>query len=254
MLIRSSVLSTIKLCPQRAHFSYDLGLVSKNAKPSIDLVFGTIVHKSIELFHKQSKEAALEYLHEVEFEQTNAKSRLKAITLFNSYVETEPLDLIDYEKDFTFKIGKHVWKGRFDGVANLFDSLYIVDHKTTNPYFLSTKPDDQFIAYWMGGRIFYHEVKGVIVNSLDPASLVVKRIIVSYTKDEFEHWRDETKLLLAFYQRCFNVGIFPKTPKACIAYGRQCPFRILCTSPPEVHERIIERYYDVSVEKKEKNW
>lgn len=254
MLIRSSVLSEIKLCVQRAYYTYELGLVPKRAKPSVDLIFGSLVHKAIEIYHKESREASYAYIKDYVFEETNLKNKRKAVTLLEIYNRQDPLNLIENEKDFTFKIGKHIWKGRFDGVAEHFSQIYVVEFKTTNPYFLTHKPNDQFVAYWGGGRIFYRNVAGVILVDLDPKSLVVSRSVISFTRDEFLKWREETKLVISYYQRCITAKKFPKTPSACKSYGRNCPFLILCTAQEEIHDRIIEEYFDVSKEQKEKSW
>lgn len=254
MLLRSSVLSEIKLCVRRAYYTYELGLLPKDAKPSVDLDFGKAVHKALEIYHKESKEAAYAYLKDCVFEETNLKNKRKAALLLEIFIRQGPLKLIENEKEFTFKIGKHVWKGRFDGIAEHFNELYVVEYKTTNPYFLIHKPNDQFIAYWGGGRIFYRDIAGVLLIDLDPKSLTVNRSIVSFTRDEFLRWREETKQVISYYQRCLTAKKFPKTPGACKSYGRNCPFLILCTAQEEIHDRIIEDYFIVSKELKEKSW
>ena len=254
MLIRSSVLSEIKLCVQRAYYTYELGLVSKKAKPSVDLVFGSIIHKAIEIYHKESREVAYAFLRSCNFEETNLKNKRKAVLLLEIYIRQNGFKYIAVERNFSFKIGKHVWKGRFDGIVEYNGELYVVEYKTTNPYFLIHKPNDQLIAYWAGGRISYQNVAGVILISIDPRSLTVNRTVVSFTWDEFLEWREETKLVISYYQRCLTAKKFPKTGGACKSYGRNCPFLILCTAQEEIREKIIEEYFDVSKEHKEKSW
>jgi len=255
MVIRSSVLAEFKLCPRRAHYAYDLGLFRKGGRPSVDLVFGKAVHKAVEIFHKVgSLDSALQALNDFDIPPDRDKNIDRARLLVTMYVQGKPLTLVESEKDFSFKIGRHVWKGRFDGIADVNGALYVVEHKTTKPFYLQTKPNDQFIAYWGGARITNKDVQGVIINNFDVERCEVRRILVSFSWEEFQRWREETKLVLSFYQRCKTSGIFPKSPFACKAYGRECSYRILCTADLETRKRIIEDFFETNQEAVDLSW
>jgi len=254
VIVRSSFLAEMKLCFARAHYAYDLGLVLKGGGKNPDLLFGTAIHKAIEKFHKEGKEEALAFLQDMEFPQHGVKNRINAITLLNMYVASKPPKLLVAEKDFTFKIGRHEWRGRFDGIAKVNGELYVVEHKTTKPYYLQFKPNDQFISYWAGAKVYFSEVAGILINSLDPHRLEVNRYLITFTLDELKRWRQETKLLLSFYTLCTTKGVFPKSPFACKAFGRDCPYTPLCKADPSQKQLIIDRCYNISREQKELDW
>lgn len=233
---------------------YDLGLVLKGGGANPDLFFGSAVHKAIELYHKKGKDEAVEYLMGLDFPSHGVKCKTNAITLLNMYEASKPPKLLVAEKNFTFRIGRHEWRGRFDGIAKVNGALYVIEHKTTKPYYLQFKPNDQFISYWMGARVYFSDVAGVLVNSLDPQRLEVNRYLVSFNTDELEQWREETKLLLSFYSLCSTKGVFPKTPSACKAFGRDCPYLPLCKADSSQKQLIINRCYNISREQKELAW
>jgi len=255
MLIRSSVLAEFKLCPARAHYAYDLGLVRKGAKPSPDLIFGKAIHKAVEVFHKTgSLDEALQALKDFTFPPHKDKTFERAQILVTMYVQGNPLNIVEPEKDFSFKIGRHTWKGRFDGIAEVNGALYVAEHKTTKPFYLQTKPNDQFISYWAGAKITNKDVQGVIINNFDVERCEVRRILVSFSWEEFERWREETKMVLSFYQLCKTRKTFPKVPSSCLAYSRECPYRILCNAEPSIHERIIADFFDINLEARDLSW
>ena len=254
MIVRSSFLSEMKLCKARAHYMYDLGLVKKSDGVNPDLFFGSAIHKAIETYHKVGFAAAKEFLEGQTFQYHPKKTPSAAMTLLELYVASKPPKLLVAEKNFSFKIGRHEWRGRFDGIAKVDGSLFVIEHKTTSPYYLLLKPNDQFISYWAGARVYFSEVAGVLINSLDPSRLEVNRYLVTYTPEELEAWREETKLLLSFYQLCRTKGVFPRTPSACKAYGRDCPYLPLCNSHISMQQMIIDRCYNVCREQKELDW
>ena len=254
MIVRSSFLSEMKLCIARAHFMYDLGLVRTGGSPNPDLFFGSAMHKAIEIFHKQGLREAKIHLNELVFPPHGKKTLGCAISLIEIYAASKPPKLLVAEKDFTYKIGHHEWKGRFDGIAKVNNSLYVVEHKTTNPFYLLMKPNDQFISYWAGARIYFDDVAGVLINSLDPARREVNRYLITFSVEELEEWREETKLLLSFYSLCKTKGAFPKTPSACKAFSRDCPYLPICTATSGQKQLVIDRCYNVCREQKELDW
>lgn len=254
MIVRSSFFSEMKLCLMRAHCMYDLGLRKAGVRRNPDLAFGSLIHKAIELFHKRGRDSASAYIYNATLPPHGKKTLATAAALVNMYISSKPPKLLVAEKDFTFKIGRHTWKGRFDGIVKINGAFYVVEHKTTSPYYLLMKPNDQFISYWAGARTYFPEVAGVLINSLDPTRIEVNRFLITFNEDELERWREETKLFLSFYTLCTTKGIFPKTPSACKAYGRDCPYLPLCTSNPSQIQYIIDRCYNIDRVQKELDW
>jgi len=250
MKIRSSAFAAFKRCPRFYYYAYLLGLSSKKKPKTNDLYFGTKLHKAIELYHKKDFNAGLlvwdEYDNEFSGEDKNP---VVGRILYEKYVE-DPLDLVCTEREFTIHIGSHKWGGRFDGIANVNGLLYVVDHKTTRWEFRQTKPNDQFVSYYLGGKVFYHDVNGLIVNEFNVRTKSINRIIVSYHPDEVIDWIDETKAVISYMVRCTNTGIFPKTPD-CFKYNRECKYRMLCNSSNIMARRLIESQFVVNKQQKE---
>ena len=246
MIIRSSMLSEMKGCFRKCYYKYTLGLIPSKSKPNVDLLFGKVVHKAIQILHTEGKDAADDFLSVVRFPvSTNKKNRATAKILFNSYAMS-PMNIVAVEKPFSFSIGKHTWKGRFDGIIEVRNALYVADHKTTQAYFLLSKPNDQFISYWKGAKINGYDVQGVVLNHLDPVNFTCSRKLIGFTEKEFRVWREETKVYLSTYQRCLTTEVVPKNPSHCLSYGKKCPYFILCTADEATCEVVKKKFYKIN--------
>ena len=246
MIIRSSMMGTFKSCPTKYKYIYVDGL--RRAKPDNEaenphLYFGSALHKAIELYHQEGKEAADKVWVEYDKRCATAKKNPRiGKSLMRRYAEN-PLEPICLEKDFQFNIGNHVWQGRFDMIVEYGGMKMVVDHKTTSFGFDQLKPNDQFTAYYLGAKIYYKDIEGVIVQVLNVSNGKIDRLIINYSEAEIEEWREETKLMLAHITRCTNSGVFPKS-KTCSYWGKACQFKILCTSPPAARERWAQTQFN----------
>lgn len=255
MKLRSTQISTFKQCPSRAYYRYERGLRKKSYGVSIDLEFGKMLHEAIENFHKfEDVNSGLEVINEWELPFHKVKNQNTGRALYLKYTRENPVEVLSFEKEFSFKIGNHDWFGRFDGIGKYNDNLYVLEHKTTNPRFLQTKPNDQFIAYWAGAMIFYHDIAGLMINSLDPSKIHFERHFVNFSMDEFYEWRDEMKVVAEYYARCKGKGKFPRYPQSCTMYNRLCPFHEICCEPEVSREVIIQALYEVDEEALNLSW
>lgn len=256
MILRSSFVKDVKNCPAKACYKYELGLVpiTKTKSGRNDLDFGRLVHNSIEVYHSDGQDAALDVIEESDFHETQRKNRSTAKALIRNYILTNHVEMISMEKSFQFKIGSHTWQGRFDGIGIYQGGKWVIEHKTTNPYYLQTKPNDQFIAYWLGAMIYYQDIEGVLINNLDCDKLKVNRIPVRFSKEEKEEWIDEMKMTAESYKRCKTKGIFPRNEQACFMYNSQCPYLPLCSEVEGTRQIIIERCYEVNEKIKNLAW
>jgi len=258
MIFRSSMLSTFKSCPAKCCYKYELGLVPYGVKrKKNDLEFGSLVHNGIERYHLSGDDlgAALEFMENEDIPETRRKNKTTAQALVKKYAATNEVKMIEVEKLFQYPIGDHTWMGQFDGIGEWNGELWVIEHKTTNPEYLQFKPNDQFIAYYIGANILYgNEVKGVLIDNLNCDKLDVKRTPVTFNKDETEEWKDEMAATAEVYMTYKKLGIFPKNAGGCMAYNSKCTFMPLCTEPEGSRGIIQERCYVVNENYKKLQW
>lgn len=256
MILRSSMVKDIKNCPARAAYKYELGIVpiAKGKGKRNDLDFGKLVHEMIETFHLESYDKALEKIDSFDLSETKRKNKGVAKILLQKYVQKTTVEIIALEKSFNFKIGSHTWQGRFDGIGLFNGALWVIEHKTTNPFYLQFKPNDQFLAYWLGSRVYYPDVAGILINNLDCDKLEVNIIPVTFNDVERDEWIDEMKITAENYKRCKTKGIFPRNEQACFMFNSQCPYLPLCREPEGPREMIQSRCYEVNEKLKNLAW
>lgn len=258
MILRSSLVHDFKQCPAKVCYKYEMGLTpirtGATGQTKNDLEFGRLIHEAIEKFHLTDLSTALDYINQNSIVETKRKNLRTAKALIKAYATSTSLEMESLEKDFTFKVGSHTWKGRFDGTGFFQGKRWVAEHKTTNPFYLLTKPADQFIAYWIGALVHYQEVEGVLINSLDVDKLEVTQYPVTFTWEEKEEWREETKLLAETYKRYRTKGVFPRYPGACLSYNSMCPYIPLCSEPEGNRQIIMDRCYEVNESMKNLEW
>lgn len=253
MIARNSQIEAFKFCPRLANFTYDMGLRIKGDSVNPDLFFGKAIHKGTEFVHKHSLSDALDMLGTLSWPQHKTKTLGRARALIKLYAVDNPVQIIATERNFQFKIGSHIWKGRFDGVGDYQVERWVVENKTTVPYYLRLKPNDQLISYFIGGKVYYKKLKGVYINNFDVAKVTIHRIPLRVTKEEVDAWLSEIKLVLEHYSRCRTRGSFPAGP-SCIMYNRECVFRKICTIEPSVQSTIIKKCFTVNQKQKDLDW
>ena len=254
MILRSSMVSDFKSCPAKAAYKYEVGITPIQSGRSNDLEFGSLVHQAIEIYHNHSLDEAVSLIENSGMSETRRKNRSTAKALLKTYVSTNSVQMERTESSFSFKIGSHTWQGRFDGIGWYNGGRWVLEHKTTQPNYLILKPNDQFVAYWLGGFIYYHDIQGVLVNSLDCDKLQVTRYPVTFSRDEKEEWITEMKALAETYKRYRSKGIFPRNPGACFAFNRLCPYYPLCQEPDSSRQVIVEKCYQENSFVKNMEW
>jgi hypothetical protein len=256
MILRSSMVRDIKTCLAKAAYKYVLGIVplSKGKGIRNDLDFGKLMHFSIETYHTEGYDKAVRVIEDTIFHETKRKNKHVAKVLLQKYTEKTTVEMISLEKPFRFKIGSHTWEGRFDGIGRFNGKLWVIEHKTTNPFYLQTKPNDQFIAYWLGAKVYYRQVSGVLINNLDCDKLEVNIIPVTFSDVEKDEWIDEMKMTAEHYKRCLTKGIFPRNEASCYMYNSMCPYLPLCSEPEGPREMVQSRCYEVNEKLKNLAW
>lgn len=258
MLVRSSSFITYKECERKAYFAYESGLV-RRGKVHIDLLFGSTVHDALDLFKKtEDLKDAFALIDSIDWPPHKTKKPNIAKTFIRMYANKGYMkNQILSEREFSFSIGSHTWQGRWDGIDSLPDGLYVEEDKTTNPRFFQFKPNDQLIAYYKGACArFGDQVKGVVVNDFDVEKVDIVRRFVRFSQEEVDRWEQETIFKIDQYEYSRTHNIWPQRGSACLLYGidHPCNFQMLCTSPVNTLQTMIEKCYAVNQEHKELRW
>lgn len=256
MILRSSVLTEFKTCPAKCFYKYELGLVPLSQGQRNDLAFGKLIHESIETFHETSSlDSAMDYIRDKDIRETKAKNKQTAKSLIKSYVIDNPVEMEEVEYEFSFPIGDYTWQGRLDGKGKYRGGKWVVEHKTTNPFYLNLKPNDQLISYLIGAEETFDEnIDGILVTNLDCDTLKVTYYPVTFNEEEKLEWKEETRLIADVYETYKSRGMFPRNPSSCMAYNRLCPYHVLCSEPEGSRTNIMERCFETNKEVKNLEW
>jgi hypothetical protein len=257
MIIRSSPFSTFKECPRKAYFMYELGLV-RGGSPSIDLLFGYIVHDGVDMLNKTGDlKDAFALIDQIQWPPAKKKTPGLAKTFLKLYIKKQiGIQKILSERDFRFFIGHHEWRGRWDGIDLLTEGLFVEENKTTRPRFFQPKPNDQLISYYKAGRLrFGDEVKGILINDFDVDKADIKQQFVRFTNEEVDLWEQETYQILNTYEAYRHTEVWPQHPSSCLLYGIDypCPYIPLCSSPITA-SHLQEKLFVVNQEAIDLSW
>lgn len=262
MIVRSSFFSSIKECPLKAHYTYDLGLI-RHGGFNEDTYFGARLHDAIDIYNKTTDvEDSINYINSLDWPITSRKkSKAVAILLIKQYPK---LNLGGYtrvhsEQEFEFNLaGYHTWRGRFDSVLqHPTEDIAVEEDKTTNPRFLQLRPNDQFISYVIGASYkLKKKVRTIIINDFNVEKLSIQRMPITFSDDEIELWLEETHHELDCYESYYYSGIYPKRPSSCLLYGKDhpCQFLMLCSSPPSMTQPLINKFYSINETARELAW
>jgi len=256
MIYRSSQINTAKRCIAKAYFQYNLGLRKKGSgKKNPDLFFGTAVHKAIEIFVLENHEKAIIYLDSLDFPSNSAKTKAIAKVLLNLFTQKFKDKLLYSERYFALPLSDKIkLLGRFDLVAENLSGIYIGELKTTIPYYLLYKPNDQFISYYIAGKQEFKNVDKVVLYNLDPNSVDLIVSFIYYTKKEVEDWKKEMIAFINYYQSCVDTNTIVRSPGACLDFHRRCEFHELCTADDNVRKLLIESSFETNEEVLNLRW
>lgn len=171
--------------------------------------------------------------------------------IFKTYTTAEGKPAVEFS--FHLPISDDIsFVGHIDRLClDAAGEIFVHDQKTTGQtisphYFAGFKPDIQMAMYTFAGKVIYQApVKGVII---DAAQVVVgfsrfSRAPVLFTDDELDEWYKEMQDLIESIRyhtkRYVNEKIdLPRRPASCGNYGG-CPFRNVCSRPPQVREAYL---------------
>lgn len=255
MICRSTQLKAAKQCIAKSYYRYELGLRRRGNGKSVDLAFGSLVHNAVEKYLKEGYEKASEYLDREEFYGSGVKTKGTARILLNlfrmkfhdEFICSEQYFKIYLTEDFTLI-------GKFDFMARGSFGTYVGEIKTSQPYYLISKPDDQFISYYMAAREIWPQTQNVILYNLDPSQMELVLTPISFSADEVKEWQEETKAFLSYYKNCVESGNIVRSPGACLDYGYRCEYMDLCTTSKRIREVLVDNAFEVDEEQKNLAW
>ena len=143
--------------------------------------------------------------------------------------------------------------GIIDVGAELGDTLYVVDHKTTTRlgdgsyYFLQYKPDNQMTGYiWGLNRLTNRRVGGAIINAAGlykSGEVKFKRGITGRNDFEIAEWLRGVLIRCNEIKRCERTGMWRLETSKCMDYG-ECEYRSIHILGDAVsREKRIEQDY-----------
>lgn len=256
MIHRSTCFKDAKLCPCLYYYRYELGLQKVGeGKPSPHLEFGRLLHDALEILTDEGLEAALSHIEKTPIPPDRVKTPEVAAALLRIYHSRNQVKVIVPEREFSFQGPNFIWQGRDDGIGSFNGTMYVVEHKTTDPWYLLLFPNDQFIAYYIGAKVTFPDVQGIIINNLDPKKIELHQHIINYSDEAVENWLTETKKFTDYLLSCQESNTWPRNEQACRAYGRLCEFHLLCSEQSNTtRTMIMSKCYQENKKLKDKAW
>ncbi len=165
VMLSASDIDTYRTCPLKYKFARVFRIPQE---PSIHQRFGILVHQVLERFHAaEGPSGGLPQLlglldagwRRGGFGDSEEERQLRgkaagALTRYHERFQSEPSQPMWFERQFTFKLGPHLLRGRVDRVDRLPGGAYeLIDYKTGRPKSAAQLLDDvQLSLYALGAR------------------------------------------------------------------------------------------------------
>jgi len=165
VMLSASDIDTYRTCPLKYKFARVFRIPQE---PTIHQRFGILVHQVLERFHTgEGAPGTLAQLlglldagwrrggfGDSEEERQLRGKAATALSRYHERFQSEPGEPVWFERQFTFKLGPHLLRGRVDRVDRLPGGGYeLIDYKTGRPKSASQLVDDvQLSLYAVGAR------------------------------------------------------------------------------------------------------
>ena len=167
VVLSASDIDTYRTCPLKYKFARVFRIPQE---PTLHQRFGILVHQVLERFHAQDSASGPPGLPDLlglleagwrrgGFGDSEEERQLRgkasaALTRYHERFQAEPAQPVWFERQFTFKLGRHVLRGRVDRVDRLPGGEYeLIDYKTGRPKRADQLADDvQLSLYAVGAR------------------------------------------------------------------------------------------------------
>ncbi|HET9102402.1 MAG TPA: ATP-dependent DNA helicase [Solirubrobacteraceae bacterium] len=167
VMLSASDIDTYRTCPLKYKFARVFRIPQE---PTLHQRFGILVHQVLERFHARDGAGGPPGLPDLlglldagwrrgGFGDSEEERQLRgkasaALTRYHERFQTEPAQPMWFERQFTFKLGRHMLRGRVDRVDRLPGGEYeLIDYKTGRPKRADQLADDvQLSLYAVGAR------------------------------------------------------------------------------------------------------
>jgi DNA helicase-2/ATP-dependent DNA helicase PcrA len=163
VVLSASDIDTYRTCPLKYKFARVFRIPQE---PTVHQRFGIVVHQVLERFHANESDSLPELLglldaawrrggfHDSEQERQLRGKATAALTRYHERFRSEEARPVWFERQFTFKLGPHLLRGRVDRVDELPGGEYeLIDYKTGRPKTAAQLADDvQLSLYAVGAR------------------------------------------------------------------------------------------------------
>lgn len=262
----NSMLSAFKRCPTYFYYRYVLDLVTEASNFNTDFKaqFGTAFHHAMdEWFANKGIDAtnAAFIKHWLPFEGVDPmglRTLAKGLKLLEDYSkayprEHEPFKVKYIEIGFNVELGSYIYCGRMDKVVDHpnLGGLVVLDHKTSGSKgFLSIKPNSALDGYiWGASQLLHKPLVGGCLDQIYFWKTKKNELLREYTtrtETELLQWKKECEFWMDLVNVCAHQSLWPKNTNACKDFGRECEFKMLCSSEcSETNKNLIEQYYQV---------
>jgi DNA helicase-2/ATP-dependent DNA helicase PcrA len=163
VVLSATDIDTYRTCPLKYKFARVFRIPQE---PTLHQRFGILVHQVLERFHGQDADSLPELLGLLEagwrrggFGDSEEERQLRgkatsALMRYHERFQSEPAQPVWFERQFTFKLGRHLLRGRVDRVDLLPGGEYeLIDYKTGRPKSADQLAEDvQLSLYAVGAR------------------------------------------------------------------------------------------------------
>ncbi len=171
VMLSASDIDTYRTCPLKYKFARVFRIPQE---PTLHQRFGILVHQVLERYHAQNPDPTHPSLPvllglleagwrrggfgDSEEERQLRGKASSALTRYHERFQTEEGRPVWFERQFTFKLGRHLLRGRVDRVDQLPSGGYeLIDYKTGRPKTPEQLSDDvQLSLYAVGAREAWH--------------------------------------------------------------------------------------------------
>jgi len=231
VMLSASDIDTYRTCPLKYKFARVFRIPQE---PTLHQRFGILIHQVLERFHAHEQGTLPELLGLLEagwrrggFADSEEERQLRgkaagALTRYHERFQSEESQPMWFERQFTFKLGPHLLRGRVDRVDRLPDGEYeLIDYKTGRPKSPAQLVEDvQLSLYAVGAREAWRldASRQAYYYVLDDQKVAVP----SHERDRAD-WVCEVAMEVA--QGILSQGFEP-TPS--FAACSLCDYRIVC--------------------------
>jgi DNA helicase-2/ATP-dependent DNA helicase PcrA len=167
VVLSATDIDTYRTCPLKYKFARVFRIPQE---PTLHQRFGILVHQVLERYHAAGRDSAPGGLPELlglletgwrrggfgdsEEERQLRGKAASALTRYHERFRSEEAEPVWFERQFTFKLGPHLLRGRVDRVDRLPDGEYeLIDYKTGRPKSAAQLTEDvQLSLYAVGAR------------------------------------------------------------------------------------------------------